>query len=276
MKMKKTNISKRIQGLLSTATPKQKAILICLENFDKPKTGEDPTITDEEVEALKDSVKDPGERRILAKWVNYYYVYSSIAPFFGLAFAEFRSQANDVIANLLLVDSYKQEENHLNTILQELKDDSPEAVEAFMRAFKYMDFKLAKGKVTSDGYIQIDASGYLYKAQVGLDQVRVTLSSLKSIILALEEWTRRKKCRAIMPPSLISAIEYAKEDYSLEEIPNYSRKLLHEKEKRGEPISASEKKYAIFPYYDEIEPDQHFIETTRERIEQYENLIYRR
>lgn len=268
--MKSNTISKRVKDLLATATPKQKAILICLENFDKPKAGEEPTITDEEVDAIIKSVKEPEDKKILAKWVNYYNVYSEIAPFFGLAFAEFRSKANDVKAALLLMDSYKQEENHLNTILQELKDSNPEAVESFLIAFKSMNFKLAKGEITKDGYITIDTSKYLLKAQLKLKYAEGTLNSLKAIIVALEEWTKRKKCRAIMPPSLISAIEYAKEDYSLEEIPNYSRKLLKEKEERGEPITMTDKRNAIFPYYDEIEPDGELLEITRNRIEEYE------
>ena len=268
-------ISKRVQDLLSTASPKQKAILICLENLDKKNTFQEPTITDEEVEAIKKSIKIPEESKVFLRWLNYYNVYTHVATRLGLAYAEYRSAANETAGYLRLIDQYKQEEAHLNTILQDIKDyyiDKDRAERMFWKSIGLMSFKDAKVRKTNEGYVEIDAKEIFFKAASNHTYLTAALSALKGVIMAIEEWTAKKRCRAMMPFGFKAAIEWAKEDYSLTELPQYSRKMIKERLDRGENVTPSEIKRAIFPYYDEVDPDPEILKGVRQDLTDYEGL----
>lgn len=68
-------VSKRVQEIIKTATPKQKAILVTLDWTDKNQLRQEPLLTDEEVKAVIDSLT-PEEGREYNKWIRCYNVYN--------------------------------------------------------------------------------------------------------------------------------------------------------------------------------------------------------
>ena len=82
----------------------------------------------------------------------------------------------------------------------------------------------------------------------------------------MDEYTKKTRSKDFRPDVMIDSIGYIKEDYSLRVAPRYSRKLLKEKEAKGMKLTKDEKKRAVYPSYEEVEPSQEFLEIFRERL----------
>ena len=268
--MMKNKLSKRVADIIATATPKQKAILISLENSDAIGGNRKPTISYEEAKAISESVKGNLEIREFNKWLGYYNVFAEFATIFGLGYSEYVSKAQEVIGYLRLWESYKAEENHLNLILEDLKEYKPDAVQTYRESLSIVNFKFAKLELGKSGYYKVNVSKLTNIINGEIKELKERYSILKAIIIVIEDWAKAKRNKAIMPPTIIEGINDAKSDYSLLVAPQYSRKILKEREERGETIPLEERKKALFPYYDEIMPDPEFLGDMRHRIIMYE------
>lgn len=269
--MRKNSISKKLQEILKDATPRQKAILVCLDGTDARTNRKEALVTEEEAVAIREGLKTDKERREFNKWLNFYNVYARIAPLFGLAKAEYERSASEALRYLQQWETLQQEEAHLNTILDELKDSKPDAVPAFEAALSYCSFKFAKVETDSEGYVSFNFDKLYSIIKEKMRFVHSFYSAYKSLIVAVEDWTKKRRCKEIMPGIIKESIEYAKEDLSLEVAPAYSRKLLKERHDRGERISAAETKKALYPYYEEIEVDMEFYKLWLERLKEFES-----
>lgn len=266
-KMIKKNLSKRVQELLTTATPKQKAQLVCKQWRDPNSAGDTPLLTEEETIALRDSLKTEEECKEYNKWIDIYNVYNELTPFLGLVYKEYQGEAEKMLGLLRVWECYENEENHLNTILQELIDtNNKKAVEAFKRAASYLSFTDAKLVWTEDGYIEIDVSPLYKKIQERLKTVWQSYEAAKAIVLVTDKFTKRTHSSAFRTSLLVTAIDQIKADYSLRVAPCYSRKLLQERLDKGQKISKAEKRKAVYPYFDEVEPSQKLIDFFTEQI----------
>lgn len=270
--MRTNSISKKLQALLKDATPKQKAILVCLDGTDARTNRKEALVTEEEAAAIKEGLKTDKERREYNKWLNFYNVYARIAPLFGLAKAEYERTANDVLRYLQQWEILQQEETHLNTILDELKDSKPDAVPAFEAALSYCSFKFVKVERDSEGYVSFDVENLYGIIKEKMKLVYFTYSAYKTLIIAVEDWTKKRRCKDIMPGIIKESIAEAKEDYALQIAPAYSRKLLKERHDRGERISISEQKKALYPYYEEIGTDDEFYKLWADKLKYFESL----
>lgn len=264
--MKNNIISKRLQELLKDATPKQKAILVALKGLDARTNDEEALVSPEEAEAIIDSLKTASEARTYNRWIRYYNVYADIAPLFGLAKAEYERVAQEVLGYLRQWETLQEEENNLNTILNELKEKAPKAVDAFRSSLSYCSFRYAKVETDSEGYVQIDTKDLYDIVKKKISSVYNFYSAYKTFIVAVEQWTAEHKCSAIMPPKIKEAIEEAKQDYALAIAPAYSRKSLNERKEKGERISLAEARKALFPYYEEIKIDEEYLEIWKAKL----------
>lgn len=264
--MNKKSLSKKIQDILSTATPKQKALLVCKKYTDRKINDKDALLTDEEVEAIRDSLTD-GEGETYNKWIRTYRVYTELVTIVGLVYKEYQAKAENLLGYLRQWEAYNQEENHLNTLYQELLDSgNREAIEAFNRAISYLTFVDAKIKRDKEGYIEIDVKHLYEKIQARGEILLSSYEAAKAVVIVTEGYAKKTHSSAFMPDALRTAIEEIKEDYALRVAPRYSRKMLQDKIDRGQRISNDERKRAVFPYYDELKAPQNLIEFFTERL----------
>lgn len=277
--MANAKVSKKIQELIKTATPKQKAILVVMNYTDKKQLREKPLLTDEEVESIKDSLT-PDEAREYNKWICCYNVYAEIAPIIGLAIAQYKEQAQEVCGYLRIAESYSQEKNHLNAIFESLKEaKSKTALSAFGEALSTLRFQYSELKRDEEGYIEIDTTNLFTHIRQMIKQMGWAMMALKSFIIALDDWTKRHKSKKLMPPVLVEALDDIKIDSAIDIPPTYSRRLLKDRirraEKRGETYTptAAELNKALFPCYEEMPEDKEFITMWSNRIAKTENSL---
>lgn len=262
----KKNVSNKIKELLSTTTPKQKAILVCRDWTDRQQVNKDPLLTEEEVEAIIDSL-DTIERREFNKWTLYYNTYANVAPVIGLAIAQYRERAEEIVGYIRMIEGYTQEENHLNMIYDSIKNlNNEEALSAFNSALKTLNFKLSELKRDEEGYIEIDTDTIYSIIRDRLKGLTYAFITLKAFIIALDNWTEKKKSKKLMPPILAEILEDIRKDTIIEVPTGYSRKLLKEKKNKGLKITPLDEKKALFPIYEEIPIDEDFIELWTNKI----------
>ena len=268
------NISKQVTEILKEGTPKQKAVLICRDFTDKNTNRLKPLLTKEEAEALRDSLTTNEEKKEFNKWIAIYNVYTRMAPTLGLAYAEFKASANALLIHVRQWEDYTRQENHLNYILDELIErDDKVGKEIFYDTLKYMSLPFAKIGLDSDGYVQVDIGtpedpeGTLYKLILETrEECYYAMGAMKAMIIAVEEWTKKMRSKAIMPPTMEDAIRQGKEDYAIYIAPAYSEHELNKRIERGEAISPFERMRAIYPDYDKVEAPESIYETTKKKL----------
>lgn len=264
--MNKKSLSKKIQEILSTATPRQKALLVCKKYTDRKINDRETLLTDDEVDAIRDSLTDR-EAETYNKWIATYRVYTELVTIVGLVYKEYQAKAENLLGYLRQWEAYNQEENHLNTLYQELLDSgNKKAIEAFNRALSYLTFVDAKIKRDKDGYIEIDVKQLYDKIQARGGSLLYSYEAAKAVVLVTEGYAKKTRSSSFMPDTLTSAIEEIKEDYALRVAPRYSRKMLQEKIDRGQRITQDEQKRAVFPYYEELKAPQNLIDFFTDRL----------
>jgi hypothetical protein len=258
--------SNKLQEILKTATTREKAIIIC-HNTEGRAIRKKDLLTKEEEDAIRESVPQ-AERRELNRYLNYYNTYLDMNPLLGLCEAMYKGEANEIVGHLRELEAYIEEENHLNTIYEKLRNNgNDEALIAFDEALSLLNFSNAVLKRDKLGYIKIDVFPYLLEIVERSKYLCEALIALKSIVVAIEEWTKAHRSKAFMPATMVRSLEFAKKyDYASDIAPKYSKKLLKERRDRGEKISAPEARWAIFPYYDEVEPRQDYLDLWRKRL----------
>lgn len=265
--MSKKSLSKRVQELLVTATPKQKALLVCKDWTDKHYIDKEPLLTEDEALALRDSLKTNGERREYNKWISVYNVYRDITPLFGIVYKEYQAVAEKVLGLLRQWEAYNQEENHLITIYEEIKGlKDKKAEEAYLASLDYLHFKDAKLVRADDGYPEIDIAPLYERIQEAAKDVYKFYSVAKAMVLVIEEYTKKTRSKDFRPDVMIESIGYIKEDYAQRVAPRYSRKLLKERIDKGMKITPDERKRAVYPSYEEIQPSEEELELFRNKL----------
>ena len=269
---KSSKISKRIAELISTASVRQRALVLISEWRDRNEGRETPLLTKEEADAILDSFKTNGERKEYNKYLRLYNIMAEHAQTFGLAEALFRGEANELVGYLRQLETLYAEENHLNTIYQAILDSkSREALEAFNTAIEHIRFNFAKVTRDKEGYIEIDTSKLWEIIEDKAEDVKAIYSTYKTLVEVTQEWIKRKKASAFIPDVMKESFGRVKEDYALQVAPRYSRKELAKKEARNVHISPSERRRAIFPYYEEIPIKEDEAEYWRNRIRYIES-----
>lgn len=263
---KKRSISKRVQELLTTATPKQKALLICKQRTDRLTMGDEPLLTEEEEIAVRTSLKTQDERTEFNKWIDAYNVYCEFTPLFGLVYKEYQVEAEMMLGYLRQWEDYNQEENHLIAIYESLRETSEEAAKAFLSSLPSLTFKDAKVVIAEDGYPEIDVSRLYKRIQAQLIEVRDAYDVAKAIVVVMEEYTKRTRSKDFRPDILEESIKNIKNDYALRVAPRYSREVLRQKKEKGLKVTADEIRRAVYPSYEEITPSERNLNLFRDRL----------
>ena len=264
--MNKKNVSKRIQELLSTATPKQKAMLVCKDWIDRPLGGEEALLTEDEAEAIKASLKEAKEIKEYNKWVVIYNVYKDITPLFGLVYKEYLASAERLLGYLRRWEAYDNEENHLIALYEAIKDKGDEVKEAFVKELSYLSFPDAKLVMAEDGYPEIDIAPLYEIIEEEAEYVHKFYRVTKALIIVVEEYTKKTHSKDFRPYIMIDSIRDIKEDYALDVAPRYSRKLLNEKIAKGVVVTPNEIKRAVYPSYDELQPREEELAFFRDKL----------
>lgn len=265
--MSKKSLSKKLQDILTTATPKKKALLVCQKYMDRKINDRETLLTDDEVTAIRDSLTTDNERETYNKWVRIYRVYTELTPIFGLVYKEYQAKAENLLGYLRQWEAYNQEENHLNTLYQELLDSgNKEAIEAFNRAISYLTFVDAKIKRDKEGYIEIDIRQLYERIQAKSESLLSSYEAAKAVVVVTEGYVKKTHSSAFMPDALKDAIEEIREDYALRVAPRYSRKMLQDKIDREQRITDDERKRAVFPYFEEVNAPEDLIRFFTERL----------
>lgn len=265
------NISKRVEDILSTATPKQKAILVTKEWEEKEILEKKTLLTKEEAKAIRDSIQTDNDRKEYNKYIHYFNAYNQLTPFVGLVFKEYQTQAENLLGYIRVLEAYDQEENHLNTIFQDLKDNGGEkAASIFKKSLNSISFTYANIKIAEDGYIEIDTSEVYNLIKDSVDNLIYFYEAAKAVVIATDEFIKKTHSKELVTEKISEAIADIKSDYALRVAPKYSRKNLKEKIDRGCYVTEEEKKRAVFPFYEEINPDEKLLQAMKDRIKQIE------
>ena len=266
-KMIKKSTDKKLAEVLSSGTPKQKALLICTKWTDRNTRRLKPLLTEKEVEAIKNSLNGNEEKKEFNKWIGVYNVYNNVTPLFGLVYKEYQTIAERVLGYLRQWEAYIQEENHLNTIYGQLRGDGGEkGLAAFDEALSLLSFDGAKLKRDKNGYIKIDTEELYGRISDSVDELEKAYGAAKAINLALEEFIDRTRSKKFLPSPLVAAINNIEGDYSVRVAPRYSRRLFMRKKQSGQKITKEEERLAVFPFYEEVKAPSELVDLFRERI----------
>jgi len=272
-KMIRKSTDKKIAEVLSSGTPKQKALLICTKWTDRNTRRLKPLLTEKEVEAIKNSLNGNEEKKEFNKWIGVYNVYNNVTPLFGLVYKEYQVIAEQVLGHLRQWEAYIQEENHLNTIYGKLREDGEEKdLAAFDEALSLLSFDGAKLKRDKKGYIKIDTDELYGRITDSVEELKKAYGAAKAINLALEEFIDRTRSKKFLPSPLIAAIDNIEGDYAVRVAPRYSRRLLIRKTQSGQKITKEEERLAVFPFYAEIKAPRELVDLFRERIKSIAKL----
>lgn len=265
--MSKKSISKKVQELLVTATPKQKALLVCKDWTDKHYIDKEPLLTEDEAFALRDSLKTNEEKREYNKWISVYNVYKDITPLFGIVYKEYQAVAEKLLGLLRQWEAYSQEENHLITIFEGIKElQEKKAEEAYLASLSYLHFKDAKLVIAEDGYPEIDIAPLYEQIQEAVKDVYKFYSVAKSMVLVIEEHAKKTRSKDFRTDFMIESIGFIKEDYAQRVAPRYSRKLLKERIDKDMKITPDETKRAVYPSYEEIQHSEEMLELFKNKL----------
>lgn len=277
---RKTDSKRDLQDVLTNASPKQKAVLVCLHGKDAPEG--DIALTAEDETAIERSLIDHREKAEYLKWICYYNVYVETAPMCGLATNTFKYSVMEAFAYVSLWEQWQNEETFVNALLKDIGEKAPSAADVIREYTKflaptqkfYRDFyKLHTDK---EGFVQIDTNIIYKKIKEKIASVYDNYAVLKAFVIAQEEWTRKHRCAAIMPPVLKKTLDVAKADWHIIAGPKYSKKWLETREENGEKISLAERKRAVFPCYEEIKVVDEYVEVWREKIKEKEDAARKR
>lgn len=265
--MSKKSLSKRVQELISTATPRQKALLVCKDWTDAHLGDRKPLLTEEETIALRDSLKSNEEKTEYNKWIGVYNTYRELTPVFGIVYKEYQTAAERMLGYLKKWEAYDNEENHLITIYEELKSlNNKETLEAYFKALSYLSFPDAKLIIAEDGYPEIDITKLYERIQEEAKEVYFHYAIAKAMVIVVEEYTKKTRSKDFRPDIMIESIDDIKEDYSQRVAPRYSRKLLNEKKEKGIRLSKDEVRRAVYPSYEEITPSEEYLDIFRGKL----------
>ena len=259
------NLNGKLKKILEAGTTKQKAITYCFEVLD-----EDLDPTDKMAAEILNSIPEK-ERSTFFKWIFYYNVYLFMTPYFGLAFAEHRSEAFKVIEMLHRVEQLRNEEKRSNDMIQAVDEGQRN------RLIEIATDNRRDGTVRKqdpDGYVTIGNDKLLKDILNTIDSYKFTLSAFKSVVEALEEWAAINKCADAQPPGQVASIDEIKKGY-VDEIPGFSKVVLRQREQRGEKITDKERADAIVPGYDDIPSNDVFKKIVADKIKYYERTIRR-
>ena len=265
---KKSTISKRVADLIATATPKQKALLVCKQHTEENMMNDRPLLTDEEVKAVLDSLKTADEAREYNKYITCFNVYNDFSTLFGVVYKEYQVEAERALGYLRQWEAYDQEENHLIAVYESLREAQGEAAaEAFLSSLSYLTFKDAKLVIAEDGYPEINIDPLYKRIEEQLKEVWIAYDVAKSIVIVMDEYTKRTRSADFRPEIMKESVKNIKSDYSQRVAPRYSRKLLKERQERGATVTADEKRRAVYPYYEEIKPSETYLNLFRNRLD---------
>lgn len=262
-----SKISKAVEELIRTGTIKEKARVICIEAIDRETIDLEPNITKDEVMAIKESVYTIRGVNEFDRWIGIYHNYAGMMHLFGLVFKEYETEAERMLGYLRMWEAYTQEEEHLNTIYQDLVDSGDEdALETLAQSLKHINISGGKLRRDKDGYIEISIDSLYTKIEKQRRAIEGKYANAKAIVMAIDTYARRTGSKGFQPTMMRDSIKDIKGDYAIRVSPRYSRALLLEKESKGMSISEEERRRAVFPCYEEIAPSKETIAYFRKRI----------
>ena len=265
----KANDSKKLKEVLTSGTPKQKAALICA-SLDAEREGGKPTLTESEVRAIYDSLKDPADGKEFNNWLKIREKIIDTLPMVLMQSLETQAAANDLMAHIKTWEAYNREIDHLNALCFFVEDEAPKKLlQPFKDKISRLCFTHASVERAADGYftLNIDGKGQLYEIILYKAEVcEQKLSFLKAILTAFENFVSRKKAKAFVPRVYEQEVSKAKQDLGEQIAPYYSKHKLNELRKKGYDITPIEEKRAVFPDYDEVEIYKEYYDLTIDRL----------
>ncbi len=264
------------EEFLATATPKEMAAAWC-HVYDRRKfTAEESKALTAKFKTMKPSQTKEFQRYTAYYWAMLYAYY----PLLKIAQGMFEREANAVLSKLLCVNADRLTAIALSTIYRNYKKEA-KGEEELRRMFNYLFNPASKTftdkiHLTFEGdKVSINEAEILEDISREIREDKVILDSLegcKAAIVALEEWTEEYDLREFIPNAVRVAMEEAKEDYAAKlGLQRYSLANLWEREEKGETITEEERKAAILPCYEDIEPSAGNLEMWINKLEETYN-----
>lgn len=269
----KPTLSKQVQELLASGTPKQKAALVCASTYNEKKWGK-PLLTEAEEKAIYNSLKDNTEGREFNKWLNISNTIHEFGALLAMSTNIYLSYANEMMEYIRVWEAYEREADHINSLIDLTEETNPKGVEAFREKVSRLSWTYGKAKINDDGYLEIDIDGTngLYSIiQNKREWVIDALQQMKGMVVAFKEWIARKKAQPFVSEPIKEELQRAIQDVAARIAPYYSERTLNKLRAKGQPISPADEKRAVFPDYDSTPMSEKAYEIAKERLEDLAN-----
>ncbi|MCD8295548.1 MAG: hypothetical protein LUE27_09960 [Clostridia bacterium] len=169
-------------------------------------------------------------------------------------------------------DTYASQIEHLMELLNDriktfdLFDADVTVCDYSIHSDSKEEFHGLREVLSTTDMIQVDNSGLwdLVKSLAASTEKRMI--QYKSAIIATENWTKSKRGGKDFMPSLIRDCikEEREDDYSIPA--EFSARALAERIAKGEQVTDEDRERAIFPSFNQVEPDKKLIEEWTKRI----------
>lgn len=262
----------KTKDIIKQGTAKQKAALMCA-NWDRLREGKKPLLTEDEADSLFYDLQRNGtdaEKKDYNKWINLHDKITDFSQFIVMACYMATSAQNKVIEYLRMWETYEKEIDHLNALIDYEAEHNPKGVKAFREKVASLPFLYAKTKLRKDGYLELDVDGknYLYSIiKHHIDYCTGTLRQLKAIDMAFAEWVRSKKAQAFVSELLQRELKGARENTASNIAPAYCKATIDALIAQGYGVTPAEKKKAVYPDYNSLDPDEDMYKTIKGRLD---------
>lgn len=261
-----------VEDIILNGTPKEKAILTAIGYTDRRIIGDEPVISRSDYDRIvaslnaiplniesegkpkkyyvKNSSKDFTE---YLKWVRTYSLLVQVYNLFERYYLAFKANLAKVERYLSEFNEMEQEEQRLNDMYKKMKDYDKNVADYFLKS---LPEHYANAKLRVTGEIVLDATlGYIVEAGQAKSNMMDCFYPLRTLIIAIEQWIKKKRISAITPPALMDRIEEVKNySHSSPLLEKFREETIEREEAEGVLVSEARERMRIFDYV-EYDPE---------------------
>lgn len=256
--------SKEVQKILSEATTKEKASILC-RNADLIANKEKPILTEDEEDAIFKSIPT-SEVAAFRKWVN---IHDTIISLLGVITSTNYAHCTNAARLESCINMWEQyiaEEERINAIIDFVASTAPEALTPLRDKIKKFHYLFAEAKIDENGYLKIDIDGEqgLYNIiKKRAEECETTLIELKAVEVGFNEWVKAKRAKAFVFSIIPDIFKRAK---LIEVKPYFTKAHLRKMEEQGYKITEAERKFAVYPDYDTAPLNEWYYKATKNKL----------
>ena len=264
----------KIKKICETTSGKLKALTI-VRSLDRSDGNieKDVILTDEEIQALRQSVASEEEKEEFNKWIDYYDICKMYYSDLAICYLNYQKSAINLLAFVQQWEDYQREAQHLTSLLKGLNGEGCGAAVDWMREnIPSLSFDGSELKEEADGSFKLHLKGMEGSLKRMSEQTQNDLREAKTYVSVISEWIDKNKCMEAVPKGILIMLNDINEDYGLGVALKYSAQELMKREKNGETILPEEREFAIVPSVLYTPIDEELRRALRRKLSRYEEI----